>query len=91
MEEENKNFIDSQLVYTEYYNDYKILEDMGFDKLMIKKVYLYINPKSLEDSINFMTEIENIYQYDFLKMKIINVIIVEKKKNIILIMKMKQK
>ena len=39
MEKENENFIDSQLVNTEYYNHYKILEDMGFDKLMIKKVY----------------------------------------------------
>ena len=65
MEEENKNFIDSQLVNTEYYNHYKILEDMEFDKLMIKKVYLYIKPKSLEDSIQFMTKINNIYQHNF--------------------------
>ena len=63
MEEENKNFIDSQLVNTEYYNHYKILEDMGFDKLMIKKVYLDINPKSLEDSIQYMTENNDIYQH----------------------------
>jgi len=65
MEKENENFIDSQLVNTEYYNHYKILEDMGFDKLMIKKVYLYIKPKSLEDSIQFMTKINNIYQHNF--------------------------
>ena len=39
---------------------------MGFNKLMIKKVYAYINPKSTEYAIQFMSKnINNIYQHEF--------------------------
>ena len=58
MQKENENFINFQLNDTNYYNDYKKLEEMGIDKLMIKKVYEYINPKSIDDSIEF------IYQHE---------------------------
>ena len=37
MQKENENFINFQLNDTNYYNDYKKLEEMGIDKLMIKK------------------------------------------------------
>ena len=67
MEIENENFIESQLVNTEYYNVYQLLEEMGFDKLMIKKVYLNIKPKTIEESIKFMTKINDIYQHQFLQ------------------------
>ena len=49
MEKENESFIEFQLNNnTKYKNDYKILEEMGYDKLMIKKVYAYINPEFIE-------------------------------------------
>ena len=50
---ENEEYINSHLYKTNYYNEYKILEDMGFNKLMIKKVYAYINPKSTDYAIQF--------------------------------------
>ena len=63
---ENEEYINLHLYETNYYNEYKILEDMGFNKLMIKKVYAYINPKSIEDAIQFMTtNNNNIYQHEF--------------------------
>ena len=65
MEKENENFINSQLNDTKYYNDYKILEEIGYDKLMIKKVYAYLKPKTIEDSIKYMSTINDIYQHEF--------------------------
>ena len=66
MEKENESYIESQLNNnTKYKNDYKILEEMGYDKLMIKKVYAYINPEFIEYSIKFMTKIDDIYQHEF--------------------------
>ena len=67
---ENEEYINSHLYKTNYYNEYKILEDMGFNKLMIKKVYAYINPKSLEEAIQFMNKNNNnIYQHEFFPYK----------------------
>ena len=63
---ENENYINSLLDKTKYYKIYEKLEEMGFNKLMIKKVYAYINPKSTEYAIQFMSKnINNIYQHEF--------------------------
>ena len=63
---ENENHINSLLDKTKYYKIYEKLEEMGFNKLMIKKVYAYINPKSLEEAIQFMNKNNNnIYQHEF--------------------------
>ena len=63
---ENEEYINSYLYNTNYYNEYKILQEMGFNKIMIKKVYAYINPKSLEDAIQLMSKTSNnIYQHEF--------------------------
>ncbi len=56
MEKENKNFINSKLNDSNYYNDYELLEEMGYDKLMIKKVYAILKPESIEDSIEYMSK-----------------------------------
>ena len=46
--------------------EYKKLEEMGFNKLMIKKVYDYFKPKSLEDAIQLLIKNNNnIYQHKF--------------------------
>ena len=63
---ENENYINSLLDKTKYYKIYEKLEEMGFNKLMIKKVYAYINPKSTDYAIQFMSKnINNIYQHEF--------------------------
>ena len=38
---------------------------MGFDKGMIKKVYLFLKPRNIENAIELMTEINGIYQHDY--------------------------
>ncbi len=53
-------------------NEYelKILKEIGFSELMIKKVYSNIKPNSLEDAIKFMSRnINDIYQHKFYKDK----------------------
>ena len=66
---ENEEYINSQLYKTNYYNKYKILEEMGFNQLMIKKVYAYINPNSLEYAIQFMSTNNDISQHEFFPYK----------------------
>ena len=39
---------------------------MGFDKKMINKVYILLRPENIERAIDYMTEIEGIYQHDFI-------------------------
>ena len=70
MEKENKNFINSKLNDSNYYNDYELLEEMGYDKLMIKKVYAILKPESIEDSIEYMSKIDETYQHNFFQIKI---------------------
>ena len=45
--------------------DYIILNDMGFPSNLIKKVYAFLKPNSLEQAIQFMSTENGIYQHDF--------------------------
>ena len=56
---------DSLLKETNYNNDFEILEDMGYDSIMIKKVYAFLKPNSLEQAIDFMTQENEIYHHNF--------------------------
>ena len=38
---------------------------MGFDKKMINKVYILLRPPNIERAIDYMTEIDGIYQHNF--------------------------
>ena len=58
---------ESLLTDTSYNQDFYILEDMGFNKIMIKKVYAFLKPNSLEQAINYMTEENGIYFHNFFK------------------------
>ena len=46
--------------------DIDLLNEMGFDKKMINKVYILLRPANLERAIDYMTEINGRYQHDFL-------------------------
>ena len=48
-------------------NDIQTLQDMGYDKKMINKVYLFLHPPNIERAIDYMTEIDGIYQHDFIE------------------------
>ena len=43
------------------------LNNMGYDRLMINKIYLLLRPKSIEQAINYMTEINGLYQHEFIQ------------------------
>ena len=46
--------------------DIELLNNMGFDKKMINKVYILLRPENIERAIDYMTEIDGIYQHDFI-------------------------
>ena len=38
---------------------------MGFDEGMVKKVYLFLKPRNINEAIEMMSEVDGIYQHDF--------------------------
>ena len=48
-------------------SDIQLLFQMGFDKKMINKVYILLKPPSIDRAIDYMTEVDGIYQHDFLE------------------------
>ena len=46
--------------------DIELLNSMGFDKKMINKVYILLGPANIERAIDYMTEIDGVYQHDFI-------------------------
>ena len=43
------------------------LNNMGYDRVMINKIYLLLRPKSIEQAINYMTEINGLYRHEFIQ------------------------
>ena len=66
----NINLVDSinvpKRIKPEDEGDINILIDMGFPSNMIKKVYAFLKPVSIEQAILFMTEEQGIFQHRFL-------------------------
>ena len=48
-------------------SDIQILNEMGFDKIMINKVYILLKPENINIAIDYMTQIDGIYQHNFFK------------------------
>ena len=46
--------------------DINLLIEMGFAKKMIDKVYILLRPENIERAIDYMTEIDGIYQHNYL-------------------------
>ena len=46
--------------------DMKLLEEMGFEKKMINKVYILLRPINIQNAIEYMIEIDNKYQHNFI-------------------------
>ena len=46
--------------------DIELLNNMGFDKKMINKVYILLRPENIERAIDYMTELDGIYQHNFI-------------------------
>ena len=64
IEEEINNFLDKEEGQN-IKSDIELLNDMGIDKKMINKVYILLKPENIERAIDYMTEINEIYQHDF--------------------------
>ena len=45
--------------------DIQLLRDMGYDNGMINKIYILLQPESIERAIDYMTEVDGIFQHDF--------------------------
>ena len=64
------NQIENFLESTEGQNikaDIELLVQMGFDKKMINKVYILLRPPNIDRAIDYMTEVDGIYQHDFVE------------------------
>ena len=48
-------------------SDIDLLVQMGFDKKMINKVYILLRPPNIDRAIDFMSEVDGIYQHDFIE------------------------
>ena len=48
-------------------SDIESLVQMGFDKKMINKVYILLRPENIDRAIDYMTEVDGIYQHDFIE------------------------
>lgn len=46
--------------------DIESLQEMGFEKKMIDKVYILLRPENIQRAIDYMTEIDGIYQHNFI-------------------------
>ena len=46
--------------------DMKFLEEMGFEKKMVNKVYILLRPINIQNAIEYMIEIDNKYQHNFI-------------------------
>ena len=44
----------------------EFLNDMGFDRLMINKIYLLLKPKNIDKALDFMIEKNGFYQHNFM-------------------------
>ena len=45
--------------------DIELLKEMGFDEKMINKVYILLRPQNIDRAIDYMTEINGIYNHNF--------------------------
>ena len=64
IEKEMQNFINTE-EGEKIKADVELLFDMGYEKKMINKVYILLHPENIERAIDYMTEINGIYQHDY--------------------------
>ena len=64
LEENDMNYLNSSMIRT-HLDDINLLEDMGFSYTLIRKVYSFLRPQSIEQAIIYMTKENGIYQHEF--------------------------
>ena len=58
-----RRFIQAKV--SDHSQDIASLNQMGFDGGMVKKVYLFLKPRNINEAIEMMSEVDGIYQHDF--------------------------
>ena len=64
LEDNDMNYLKSTMVRT-HLDDINLLEDMGFPYTLIRKVYSFLRPQTIEEAIRYMTKENGIYQHEF--------------------------
>ncbi len=64
VENEMRNYIDTE-EGEKIKADIDLLLEMGYDKIMINKVYILLQPEHIDRAIEYMTEENGIYQHNF--------------------------
>ena len=64
LEDNDMNYLKSTMVRT-HLDDINLLEDMGFSYTLIRKVFSFLRPQSIEQAINYMTKENGVYQHEF--------------------------
>ena len=62
-----RRFIQAKV--SDHSQDIASLNQMGFDGGMVKKVYLFLKPRNINEAIEMMSEVDGIYQHDFYECK----------------------
>ena len=74
----NNNNLDTEFIQNDFSNfveteglnikdDIQLLQELGYDKKMINKVYILLQPPNIERAIDYMSEINGIFQHDFVE------------------------
>ena len=66
IENEMRNYMDTE-EGEKIKADIDLLFEMGYDKIMINKVYILLQPEHIDRAIEYMTEENGIYQHNFFK------------------------
>ena len=45
------------------------LKEMGYNERMVRRVYMFLNPRNINEAIEWMTEVNGLYQHDFYQSK----------------------
>jgi hypothetical protein len=64
IDEEMKNYITTE-EGQKIKADIELLQEMGYEKKMINKVYILLQPPTLDRAIEYMSEINGVYQHNF--------------------------
>ena len=64
IDEEMKNYITTE-EGQKIKDDIQLLQEMGYEKKMINKVYILLQPPTLDRAIEYMSEINGVFQHNF--------------------------
>jgi len=62
----NNSFDESRYsIVTSHNEDINLLTEMGFNNIVVKKVYAFLRPNNIEQAINYLAEENGVYMHNF--------------------------